>query len=1448
MTLPYIELNRSFHLLSEEELADPDTLLALADSSLSIGAIDWPKILSWPRVLILAQGGVGKTREMQEQVGKLLREEKTAFFIPLETLNSESLRDALLPEETDRFEAWLKEEATRAWFFLDSVDELKLANGALERALRHFTNALGREALRRAHVILSSRPKDWSETVDRPAIEKCLALPLSNELNTLSAAQEFEAGLTRNSDQTHEMPEPHHADTELKIIMLLPLDRKRTRQFVSAMQVKDASAFMDEVTRRNADELVKRPIDLMTLIDMWQETGRLGTRREQLVQNIKVNLEETDGPHAGQALPPNQAKEGAERLALAMVLSKCTMIRANAPAVGEVATPATLNAEDILADWGPEERARLLRLPIFDIAAIGRVRFHHRSIKDFLAARRLQALREKNMPLRELRRLLFAEKYGVAVSIPSMRAISAWLAIWNDDIRQLLYEIAPQVLIADGDPESLPIADRSMLLKAFANAHGEGTWRGFGFDITQIRRLADPNLGSAVHDIWTAGQPNSEVRELLIDLIWHGPLRDCADLAEQTALDPKEDESIRSSAVRALLACNRDNAVQRFIDEVLIHAEQWHGNSFCYLLRELVPKHLSTDRLVTLVADYLTAHSRNRSIDWVLDEIVDSLQPLSDDAVGLRENLVTLIEAGTDKDIEPYNMKSRFGVLTSPLANLCTKQVNAEQNPNPSLFHACVIATRFIQDRYMDRDAQERLSDAIMSRANLREAAYWADVSYMKDRFPNLSSQHLAFSCTYDGALVRNLLPEDRAWLMDALHDRGNSNRIIALHRLINLWMSDNRPDSEFQELRQAAADDDALTQILDHIENPPSEDATVTALSERISRLTQEGKVRECERIRKWNEWREKICADPISSFQGQCEEEDIINLLKWLSMKTVRQVAEGVWSSELVRRTFGDNVLECANAAVKRYWRRHCPTLKSEKLPEEENTFLWSWAYGLNGVRAESANPGWTSHLSANEADIAVRYALFQFDGSPEFLSDLIDTHQETVKKVFSQELCAQFYNIKDTGALPILHDIWDGDARLRKLLYPNLLDLACRWPESVEAEKEVRAIEHLSLLLRTLCDANSETDKKPLSVLCRTRFQSSPSHPFSTQWLISLFRLDFSSACDLVTEIFTNPSNAVEKEGAIALLARIFGDRRESLLPPLEQPNRAVDLGRLMRFSYRFVPPSEDHFHDGVFSPDMRDHAESARSFIFSSLVETPGAAARLTIQELAAETPFSHISDRLRILSLEQIAKESEHQPFSASNIRNFEEYHELSPQNSTDLLDVLVGRLEDLTHDLHHSRFSLLKEWRAIENEADAQRLLANRLFEHQRSSYTALAREEQVVDGNHPDITVTTVPPNFEQVAIEIKIANQNRSANSLAKDINSQLVKKYLRHQSCKAGCFVVVHIGKRVWWQHPENKSRLNFSQLVEYLNQISENLEISYNNSIKLNVFGIDLFDPN
>ncbi len=169
---------------------------------------------------------------------------------------------------------------------------------------------------------------------------------------------------------------------------------------------------LDALEQNNAQEFARRPQDLMELCTDWRASNRLRNHKEQVLSNIETKLKPASGfnRREREVLSMEKALEGASRLALAMTVTRRFTIRTR--------VNAETSGDDIgldpafLTDWSPEEQKALLERPLFGFANYGKVRFHHRSVTEYLAAHRLKELWEKGMSVHSLKQLLFAETKG----------------------------------------------------------------------------------------------------------------------------------------------------------------------------------------------------------------------------------------------------------------------------------------------------------------------------------------------------------------------------------------------------------------------------------------------------------------------------------------------------------------------------------------------------------------------------------------------------------------------------------------------------------------------------------------------------------------------------------------------------------------------------------------------------------------------------------------------------------------------------------------------------------------------------------------------------------------------------------------------------------------------------------------------------------------------------
>lgn len=695
------------------------------------GWMDWEELLKRRRVALLAEALSGKTQEL-EHCAKLLRQEgKRAFFVRIEDLADDSFEGALAEAEITAFQKWQTEELTDAWFFLDSVDEARLNGKKLTLALRRFSKELKLANLSRAHVVVSCRASDWKGRADREAIEQELPFPApTREASEATDPDEvLLAPIFNRSEKTRhnpgKPPEPHPA--ELLVVQLVPLTNDQKCRLATAAGVADVQAFLKAVNISGLDAMTERPGDLIDLVGYWKYHGAFGTLVEMTEEGIKRKLgeENTSRPDAG-VLTFDRARQGAERLAAALVLAKTFTVKAPGQEPDPSLAPGALESNDVLSDWSQDEINALLRRGLFAPATYGRVRFHHRSSQEYLAARWLQRLIGSNCPLEEVRRLLFVDLYGVRTVAPALRAVAAWLSLWQPSIRDEIVRREPVSLITHGDPKSLPLEVREALLGNYAALDSKGHLNAEMIDYRAAWMFSDPALGEAVRCAWNAN-PRREFRLELLRFIEEGPIRSCADLARSTALDAAQSQYARIVAARAMSACEDTSGLETLARQVRDEPDRLNARLAPELALVLFPDYLTASDLVELIdrsepARPLQAEGFSRHL-LALHTRAPNRAAQKQLAFGVAE----LCLSGPDFD-EDTEVSRRHVELSNGLAELALAELAARRDGDiePGLVQL-LMATERTQGVHDDAEALSQLAQRVRRDQTLNRELMWAD-------------------------------------------------------------------------------------------------------------------------------------------------------------------------------------------------------------------------------------------------------------------------------------------------------------------------------------------------------------------------------------------------------------------------------------------------------------------------------------------------------------------------------------------------------------------------------------------------------------------------------------------------------------------------------------------------------------------------------------------------
>ena len=593
------------------------------------------------------------------------------------------------------------------------------------------------------------------------------------------------------------------------------------------------------------------------------------------------------------------------------------------------------------------------------------------------------------------------------------------------------------------------------------------------------------------------------------------------------------------------------------------------------------------------------------------------------------------------------------------------------------------------------------------------------------------------------------------------------------------------------------------------------------------------------------WRKWRDELLENPADAFSADKQKQTIANIFSWLSAFKQINSRYNIWDKNALIQAFNSDIADFAEIAFRSIWRTKKPKLWSERPADGKNNMTYDWIYGLNGVSSESKTPDWTASLSPDEARTATRYACIEMNGFAPFISDLAISHPKEVEEVVGGEVSAELREGSEHHSLPTLQNLTHADVNVKQLLIPRLLAELKSFPCDFSGEQGSRLFSHVERVLRVMEATNIDKEREAVVKECTKRYESNPSDISALMWLRALFKFNPLSGTCALLESLADSDDLGTCERVVSTFAALFGGDDRITFEIVDHAQRVHVLEQLVRCAYTFIRREDDNVRGGTYTPNTRDDAESARSYLLSSLLDTPGPETHSAVMTLADEDIFSYSSDRLKLLAKERAAKDVEFPPYNPEEVIDLENRYEAPPQDRDSLFDLMIDRLEDLADYYAHGDFSNRRTIQNISEEAEMQRTLAGQLEDKANGAYV-VTREEEVADRKRTDIRLLTIKGN-QKAVIEVKIADKRWTLSQLEQALCSQLVGKYLRDANCKAGCLLLTNHNEKKFWIHPETNKRIHFSELIAFLKNKAMALEEEKLHTIRISVFGLDLTEP-
>lgn len=1393
------------------------------------GSTHWVDLRALRRVVVLAEANSGKTQEFRNQVWQINRDGGYAFFLAIESLARNSFGRALGPDQNEKFRKWDAHTA-EGYFFLDSLDEAKLNNLSLQDALRNLREALG-GAYERAHLIISSRGTDWDGEEDLADILECFPPTADRVEEFESDEDEALVSALRKVDRSgNQNQRRKDAENAVGVFAMARLTYEQRTQFLAAKKLTDIDHFEKVLFRRGLTSMAERPGDLAMLLAYWRREGKFSSLRDMMEFSIERRLSEKDDRRDASILTNREARLGAERLAAALTLGRKLTILSKR--INEVADDA-VDPATVLSDWPADKRKALLRRGIFAPSTFGRVRFHHRSVIEYLTASWfLRILKGPRSPAREIVDIFVGRGFDTETIPPSLRPAAAWLALEFPELRELLVERDPLALFAYGDPSVLPIAVRERLLRRYADRDNAASLGDLRIDAHALWMFSDPKLAGALEEAWE-NNIHSDFRFELLRLIELGKLAACSDLARVEALDHRARYENRILGARALQATSDLAGLKLLAKDLKKNAKKYGARLAPDLAQSVFPDALSVRELLRVIA--LSPPARQFQVEgfgYALDPLFAACRTPSE-RIAL---LLGLVKLGDERPfVEYHHVSARHYELIKHLAPLLRRAIAASDTDGLSdgLVGLLSLCGRADVDESVERG--QPLRDLINARRALKRRLFWEDARREFAAEPSSISHPFVWWLQTPGRRLWRLDADDFQWLADDA-DAAESEPLQRLAFSAAYDVARAIP-GKLAELKSRFSAVPVLLADLADFQVPRKE-------SDFEQRMRQRNEATETARAAKlesdaagWKKFRGELRADlgrlnDPKRIVGWPGASDLYCLTTWLALKTGRDRTTAAKEHRKLIAAFGPQVHEAYQRGMEHLWRHTTPSRPFGN-PSGGTSIHKTAQLSVAGVNMESTSEGWMLSLSPAMAQRAIEHAVFTERDAPEWFEKFIQAAPKEALDVVVNEIRDEWGRPSSVPAsfLSRFQHSVPAPAYLRTMF----LDLI----GTVEVADPGRVTGFNYLISRL---GLTDSERNDLAQIVRKRldaYRAAKEWEWTATYAGVYFNLALEDAAELLPTLLDEQPSEVRRERTIGLIGSLFS-MSSGIVTSLSRGD-AKSLKKLLLMAYERVSPSEDQRHEGIHSSDERDDAQDGRSRILSSLMGLGTAEAYQALLSLADNRVIGDRGRRFKQLAAGLAEEASEKPVWSGKQVEVFEETH-LSPvRTGGELLKLACAVIDDLDTEFRTWDYSIKPLVETAKDEFAIQNWLA-REFERLSNGRYLTAREKQVKNERRPDLALS-VGITGSEVAIEIKHGEKSWTLPELKYSISNQLAHDYLLPPKRRAGLFVITNHRDTRYWFSEDKTQRLDFRTVVKELTDYAASITSNAEGFIELAVRGLD-----
>lgn len=1429
-----VPLGRCFSLVHQSETDSDEQELYSAWSGRK--RTGWQELEEEFRCVILAEAGAGKSFEMEARAKYSEALGRAAFFIRIEDIE-DGFETAFEVGSADTFERWLNSQED-AWFFLDSIDEARLDNPrAFEKAIKRFAARI-KAAGQRARVFISSRPYAWRARSDRELLERYLPFKKSKS---------EEAGNRDNLSEEIDTCNSLDSDCALRVYLLDPLDENGIRIFAKHRGTQQVDRLIVDLQRTNLMSMAARPFDLEGILAKWEADQTLDGRLKLLQHSIDLRLNEIE-PDRAQRQPLNRekARRGARLLAAAVILTGEPGIR-----VPDSILPIKgIDAETVLGDWEPAEVQALLERGIFNDALYGIVRFRHREVRELLAAEWFSHQLKNGHSRHAAESLFIREQYGHLVITPRLRPILPWLILFDDEIRQRVLKIVPEIAVEGGDAAHLPFAVRQTLLEDIVRRIAEDEGGRSARDNSAIARIAQMDLNDDALRLITEHRNNDDAIFFLGRLVWQGEMTACVPALLGIATDPARGIYARIAATRAVMTCGTRGQKNSLWGRLTTSPEALPRQLFAEIIEDTEYDMASVGFLLASI-DKLEAYERyaTTGLSQALHGFIDRL-PIND-AIGELGPLAAIVRGLNDfLDREPYierracHVSKEFTWLLGSATHVVERLVSARSEIALSLAALSVMlkvpVARYWQGEDFD-EYKSSLHELVPAWKELNDALFWRSIEEARDRLEAKNSERLIDDWPVQWiGYYWNFGAERFDDVLGFIATRDFlDDKFVALSLAHRLFVQAGKPDGWLSKLEQAVKEISALENRLDMLLNPPISPSAIER-NEVAAQQKENRKKKEEEGARNRTEWVEHLKAMPDAvRHQPGLKPNELSNNQYWL----LRELeSSGFLTSrsyganwEALIPDFGEYVARAYRDAAIFYWRNFTPGLRSEGY--DTSSIPYALIFAMAGLEIEASEvDNFPTDLTETELRHALRYLAWELNGFPSWLEKLHRAYPKIVLDVVLIELHWELAHTEAGHHIHyILHDLVYYAPWMHHCLVPSII----AWMEQHEIVNSNTL--HYCLYILLSGDADDET----VSELARSKIASYAVKEQRAVWYALWVDLDAEKAISAAEEWLSSLSEDDASREAQLFITRLMGSRHSLNTGPGRGSFRNVKhLQALYVLMHRHVRAKDDieRAGKGVYSPELRDDAQDCRDALFNQLSKIPGKETYIALTELAREHPDANYRPWMQKLAYERAEEDADLEPWSPQQVREYDQYQVRTPVTHRQLFDLTVDRLIDLKNWVERGNDSPYKTWQRADGETEMRNLVAGWLNHQSLGCYTC-AQENEFPNRQRPDIWIQNARVS-SAVPIELKLLDKGWSGPELCERLRNQLAGDYLREETAGCGVMLLVWQGCSVQKQWHIEERLAPLAELQDALQSYWNTIADSFPRVIKIEVILIDL----